>query len=278
MPTYSNPYPSPNPYMHSPYPPYPPYMPIAPPSLTDTSKSNDEEGDNTKHVSTPAAYTVPPHYLYPPYSPSYMYPGGMMGSSCSSYYPPPYMGAVAYHPSFQYPPAPVIPPAPCANDPFAHCDQSHNHGHCHPPEPGCYDEELFAPPHDANVCHSHTEPHSHSETSVEATCTTSVQTTPVQTAPVQTAPVHHDHHHTHDDHHHPYDHHPHSHHHPHHHPYDHCQCSTQEETPTCPPPVRHANITCIYHDEEDDSLPKEAYILRIPRNKDCSAYVYPKPE
>ena len=243
MHTYSNPYPTPNPYTTpNPYmyppnvPSYPPYMPVAPPPplLPDTNGGEDE---NTKHAPTPAAYTVPPYYLYPPLSP---YPG----TGCGSFYPP-YMGAVSYHPSFQYPPT-AIQTTPCANDPFARCDNP-----CNEPETGCYDDDLFAPPHDANICHTES---SHTHTTVDS-CSSGVQTTPV---------------HDHCDHDHPHHDHPH-HGHPHH---GHCDPHPQE----CSTPARPANITCVYHDEDHATLPKEAYILRIPRNKHCSAYVYPKPE
>lgn len=40
--------------------------------------------------------------------------------------------------------------------------------------------------------------------------------------------------------------------------------------------IRPARITCIYNGATEDT-PKEPYILRIPRDKDQHAYVFPKP-
>lgn len=52
------------------------------------------------------------------------------------------------------------------------------------------------------------------------------------------------------------------------------QCCDPESEPE-PEPLRPVNLTCIYHGATEET-PKEAYILRIPRDNNGYAYAYPK--
>ena len=80
---------------------------------------------------------------------------------------------------------------------------------------------------------------------------------------------------------HPHEHHPHEHHpqpHDHHsHPQlhrnvDHLGTNHHSYKEG----IKPVNINCIYQNEEQRKLPREPYVIRIPRNKKNETYVYPK--
>lgn len=231
-------------------PPFSPYMYPMPPYPMYTQRSlprhvfvDDVSQNGSIHVDLNCSSTYPP--MYPPMYP-HMYPP-MYPSMYPPMYPPGYMppghapsscGMMNYHPSF--PPSSMPTPTQCSVNKPQNCQ-----------------DDPFAPADENAEWECDSLPPDHCESQAVVELKEQLETLKEQFEEQQLVSHHNSHHEYYE---------PHGH-------------FTNGEYPEDFGDHYHtspANITCIYHGATEDT-PKEAYILRIPRNKNGHAYAFPKP-